>query len=166
MRVIDPASTVGVQRIGPYKNAPPEYGCFPRAANRGPEGATVTPEGESTTGREARSDSFELLNKMVNDYLLLADPHIVAVVCGALAAHRFKSDPLWLMLVGPPSSAKTELLEGAAGIDSIFRLSDLTPNTFLSGATRKDDRGNEKDPSLLPHLNGRIILTMFLAEIL
>ena len=51
----------------------------------------------------------------------------------AVAAHRLPGQPVWLMLVAPPGSMKTELLEALGGLPSVHLIDRLTPNSFLSG---------------------------------
>ncbi len=51
----------------------------------------------------------------------------------AVAAHRLPGQPVWLMLVAPPGSMKTELLESLGGLPTVHLIDRLTPNTFLSG---------------------------------
>src|SRR5262249_46665732 len=44
-------------------------------------------------------------------HLHLPDPRPLLVLLGALAANHLEGDPVWLLLVGPPSGGKTRLLE-------------------------------------------------------
>jgi len=89
------------------------------------------------------------LKKVVKKHLLLDDYNIVDVLIATIIANLFKTDPLWLLIIGPSSSAKTELLNALEGLSMTFFLSDLTPSTLISG---------KKDSSLLPHLNNKIVV--------
>ena len=64
--------------------------------------------------------------------------------------------PIWLLLIGNPSSLKTELIKLFRGVkDRIYYLSTMTENAFASGYIPLD--GSEpKD--LLPELEGKILL--------
>jgi hypothetical protein len=61
---------------------------------------------------------------------------------------------VWLLIVAGSGGTKTELLRGLNGLKDIYPLSDLTPQTFLSG-----DKTNKKG-SLLHRLPPEVIITM------
>lgn len=88
-----------------------------------------------------------LVNKDFRDALL---------VCLATAfSVRIPGDPIWLLLVAPPSSGKTTLLESFLGTDQYCRaISKFTSQTLISGMKGKDG----EDLSLLPELNGKIVV--------
>lgn len=89
------------------------------------------------------------LKKVFKKHLLLDDYKIIDVVMAVVVANLFPTDPLWLLIIGPSSSAKTELLNALDGHPLMFFLSDLTTNTLISG---------KKDASLLPKLNNVILV--------
>lgn len=93
--------------------------------------------------------SLDDLKKVVKKYLLLDDYHVVDVIIAAFIANQFPTDPLFFLFIGPSSSAKTELLNALDGQKKAFFLSDVTKNTFISG---------KKDSSLLPHINGKVLI--------
>jgi len=75
----------------------------------------------------------------------------------AVAASHFipiALDPVWAWLIGPPGAMKTELLRGFRGADGAVLISSLTPNSLCSGY----DRDDGKDPSLLPIINGKLLV--------
>src|SRR5262245_13216091 len=51
----------------------------------------------------------------------------------AIAAHTLKGQPVWPMLVGPPGSMKTELLNGLQGLKRVEFVDQVTAQTFISG---------------------------------
>jgi len=61
------------------------------------------------------------------------DVEAVRTLFAAVAAHRLPGQPVWLMLVAPPGSMKTELLESLDGLPRVHLVDRVTPNTFLSG---------------------------------
>ena len=70
-------------------------------------------------------------------------------------AYRLDTEPVWVYLIGPPSSGKNELLEAIASVkEQTFFLDKLTPRTLVSGMKRKTG----KDPSLLPHILGKTLI--------
>jgi hypothetical protein len=91
-------------------------------------------------------------------WLIVEDTDYFFVVFGAIFANRFlNSKPLWLYVVAPPGGGKTELLQALDGHQIIFSLSSLTDKTLISGMIQADSNP-ESDPSLLPKLNGKILV--------
>jgi hypothetical protein len=78
------------------------------------------------------------------DDLLPVIPLVVAV------ANALPGEPIWLVIVAPPSSGKSDLIMGVSGIKGAYALSSLTPRTFASGLRKAD---NGKAPSLLDRLS-------------
>lgn len=89
------------------------------------------------------------VKQVVRKHLLLDDYRIVDVILAVVIANLFKTDPLWLLIIGASSTAKTELLAALHGLPMISFISDLTTNTLISG---------KKGASLLPKLNKKIIV--------
>jgi hypothetical protein len=52
-------------------------------------------------------------------------------------ANLLEGDPVWLGIVAPPSSAKTELLNSIAGLPFVVSVSTLTLASLLSGTPRR-----------------------------
>lgn len=102
--------------------------------------------------RKKNQLSFGELIKVVDKWLLLPDKNVLKVVMAAMIAHQFKSDPLWLFLIAPPSGTKTEILSSLASIPKVYFLSDFTAQTLISGMNAK------KDPSLLPQLTDHVLI--------
>jgi len=95
--------------------------------------------------------SLTRLYEVFERWLLLKDPYLLEVVLATVVANLLGGDPLWLLIVAPPSSAKTEIIRALSRVPSIYLLSNLTANTLLSGQKGK------KDASLLPHLSNKIL---------
>ena len=72
----------------------------------------------------------------------------------AVAAHWLDCSPVWLMLIGPPSSAKTELIVLLRQLKHVHFLSDLSPNTLASGFNVMP---RTKEPSLLSKLTNHVL---------
>jgi len=98
-----------------------------------------------TPGEVDRSARWEKLEAaMVAHY---HEPEIEAarVLFSAVAAHRLPGPPVWPMVVAPPGSMKTDLVESLEGLPRVHLVDTVTPHTFLSGHI--DDgkgRRNEK----------------------
>ena len=96
----------------------------------------------------------------LNSYLLLEDNDAFVVLLGVVAAFMSGGDPVWLLIVAPPSGAKTALLNLLKDVKIIYWLSDLTPNTLASGYIDNDDA------SLLKTLNEKILVFKDLTTLL
>jgi Bifunctional DNA primase/polymerase, N-terminal len=77
-------------------------------------------------------------------WLLLPDPTPIYAMLGAVAANLLPGDPVWLGLIGPPSSAKTELLNSIARLPFVVQAATLTVAGLLSGTPRKQHAGGAK----------------------
>lgn len=95
--------------------------------------------------------NLERLKEVFGKWLLISDPYLIEVVLAVVVANLLKGDPLWMLLVAPPSSAKTELIRALSRLECIYPLSNLTPSALLSGQKGKEDA------SLLPHLSDKIL---------
>lgn len=98
--------------------------------------------------------AFKTLEDTVGKWLLINDKGIIKVLAGTVIANRLSADPVWLFIVTASGGTKTELIRGLANVDGIYPLSDLTPQTFLSG-----EKGNRR-ASLLLRLPEEVILTL------
>ena len=92
----------------------------------------------------------ELVGKF-QSYLYLKDITPIKVVLAVVLANRIHSDMVWLFLVAPPSSGKSEILNALALCEEIYNLGTLTSKTLVSGFNN-----GGQDPSLLPKLNGKV----------
>lgn len=64
-----------------------------------------------------------------------------------------QKNPLWLFIIGNPSSNKTTLVDLFKGMDDVFRLDTMTSTPFISGQANK-----EHPVDLLPTLNGKCFI--------
>lgn len=84
------------------------------------------------------------LISLFQSWLLLPDPSPVLVVLAAIAANLGIGRPVWLQLLGPPSSGKTEILQTVRRIPKVFTASDLTVGGLLSGSKRSERSAESK----------------------
>jgi hypothetical protein len=82
-------------------------------------------------------------------WLHLPDPGPLYVVLATVVANKMTGDPVWLLLVGPSSSGKTELLGGAMGLPDVFGAATLSEASLLSGTPRKEVSPEAKGGLLL-----------------
>jgi hypothetical protein len=71
-------------------------------------------------------------------WLHLPDPKIVTMVAAAVAANLIDGDPLWLLIVGPPGSGKTEAISPLAELAYVHPAATVTPASLLSGTPKKE----------------------------
>jgi hypothetical protein len=70
-------------------------------------------------------------------WLLLKDVRPLYALLGAIAGTLLPGEPVWLGLVAPPSSAKTELLNSTVGLPTVIEATTLTMAAMLSGTPQK-----------------------------
>src|SRR6185437_15022595 len=66
----------------------------------------------------------------------------------------FPGPSVWPMLVAPPGSMKTELIDALDGLPSVHLIDRVTPNTFLSGQIKDGKRPATTTSSSLLHRIG------------
>jgi hypothetical protein len=77
-------------------------------------------------------------------WLVLPNHTPIYAVLGAIAANLLKGDPVWLGIIAPPSSAKTEILNALARLPSVEAVGTLTPAALLSGTPKRQCDKNAK----------------------
>lgn len=105
--------------------------------------------------------TFHELESMYEKNLFLEDEHdYIKVIFGAVIANRMDIEgmhPFWLNIVGPPSSGKSEVLESLESSDEVIPIDLININSLVSGM-KKGKNTDDKEPSLLPKLEGKIML--------
>jgi len=101
----------------------------------------------------------EITIKEVKDiyksWLYLEDTDFIDIVLAVAISEKEAGEPLWLFIIAPPGSTKTEIVRSFSG-DNFYTLDDLTSHTFISGlAFGKKDRTIR---DLLPLLDKKILL--------
>jgi hypothetical protein len=70
-------------------------------------------------------------------WLVLQDKTPLLAVLGTIAANYLPGDPVWLGVIAPPSSAKTEILNSLLMLPNVVQAATLTPAGLLSGTPKK-----------------------------
>jgi hypothetical protein len=70
-------------------------------------------------------------------WLILRDHKPIYAVLGTIAANLLPGDPVWLGIIAPPSSAKTELLNSASRLPFTEAVGTLTTPALLSGTPKR-----------------------------
>lgn len=81
---------------------------------------------------------------------------IIDAILAITLATKLPGDPIWLMIVGSPSTGKTELVNILTTIDFVYMVSTLTENTFLSSMKSS----NGKENSLLHRIGPKGMILM------
>lgn len=87
---------------------------------------------------EAEPVTLAELIAVFRRWLFLDDDGPVYAVLAAVAANLIAGDPLWLMLVGPSSGGKTEIINAVIGLPDVHAAATLTEGALLSGTPKRD----------------------------
>jgi hypothetical protein len=66
-------------------------------------------------------------------WLELKDADVIDTALATVIANRADGDPVWVLLVGAPSTGRSEILRGFSGCEGVHPLGGFTANTFASG---------------------------------
>jgi FaeA-like protein len=77
-------------------------------------------------------------------WLLLKDATPIYALLGAVAANYLPGDPVWLGIIAPPSSAKTEILNSISRLPNVHAVATVTEGGLLSGVPKKDRDSGSK----------------------
>ena len=128
---------------GMAKPRRPAFGPQPSSSLRGispppppPPGAQPSP---SSPGPQpgAQPATIEDTLKVFREWLLLDNDIPVLAMLGTIAANRLPGDAIWLGIIAPPSSAKTEMLITLAKLPNTEMVGTLSVAGLLSGTPRR-----------------------------
>jgi hypothetical protein len=105
--------------------------------------------------------ALEDLHAAYRKHLYLPDPGVVDFAMAHYVAAKLRLDPLWGLIVAPPSSGKTETLMSLKGCPGVHAMSSLTPKTFLSGAKDKPEQPSNSLLLRLDRIGQLLILKDF-----
>ncbi len=98
--------------------------------------------------------TLEDVHKVFRKWLFLPSTDAIDVMLATVASRPLDGPPVWMFLVGPPGSAKTKILSSLKGLDQVYSTSSLTARTLASGQNVQ----GQMDPSLLPKLDGKVLV--------
>ncbi|MEX0621923.1 MAG: hypothetical protein WD187_02935 [Candidatus Woykebacteria bacterium] len=101
--------------------------------------------------------TFEEIASELEKYLPNTTTALKVVLATATSAIRENRVLLWVLLVGSPSSGKTDLVELIKNSKFTYHLDNLTLNSFISGE-RDSKKGDAKVYDLLPELNKKCLV--------
>jgi hypothetical protein len=99
------------------------------------------------------------VNAAFRKWLVLKDLTPVHAVLGAVAANLLPGDPVWLGVIAPPSTAKTEILNALARIPHVEAVATLSMAALLSG-TPKGQKAAGSKGGLLRKIGGFGVLVL------
>ncbi|MHA1940059.1 MAG: hypothetical protein ACW97O_17835, partial [Candidatus Thorarchaeota archaeon] len=97
--------------------------------------------------------------KVLSKWLYLEDTQAVDIIMATTISICLPGDPVWLFLIAPAGSCKTELLRSFTG-EYIYSLGSLTPQTLISGLK------GINNTDLLPLLDGKLLIVKDFTSIL
>ncbi len=92
-------------------------------------------------------------------WMYLPDEGAVLAAVGAVAANMLDGDPVWLLIVGPPSGGKSEIVQSTAEIPGVHKAATLTEGALLSGTAARD-RASDAQGGLLNEIGSFGVLMM------
>lgn len=92
------------------------------------------------------------------------DRDVIDFTLAVYKSHEIPGDPLWGIIIDASGAGKTELLRAFRNCPDAYFLSNLTENTLVSGY--RDPKSPDRDPSVLPELNEKVLVIKDLAPLL
>jgi|GEM_PF-1375273 len=112
-------------------------------------------KGKKVITKKVKPISLKKVFKAFNKWLYLPNTDAIEVTLAVMASNKMEGDPLWMFLVSPPGSCKTETLSSLSKCkNDVYATSSLTPHSLISGASWVEG----SDPSLIPRLNGKVLV--------
>ena len=108
---------------------------------------------------ETRLYNREQYLEVLLQWLYIKDFQAIDIVMATALTILLPGDPVWLLLIAPPGSTKTEYLRSFTN-NRVYSLSTLTPQTLISGL-----KGN-KTADLISELDGKILILKDFTSIL
>lgn len=110
---------------------------------------------------EGKTATLEDVKRVFKKWLFLDNTDALEIMLSVIVSNYIEGDPIWMFLVSPPGGAKTELLTSLGNCEQVYPVSSITSHSLISGASWATG-----DPSLIPKLNGRILVIKDFTSIL
>jgi hypothetical protein len=104
--------------------------------------------GEAVAILSKKATSIDDVIRTFQKWLHMPDTGPLVTMLAAVAANHMKGDPLWMFLVGPPASGKTEILDSLLGLPNMHPAATLTEASLLSGVPGRE-RAQDSSGGLL-----------------
>lgn len=96
----------------------------------------------------------------VQNYLYYPDPQPLYVVIGTVVANMMRGYPVWMMLIGSPSSGRTQLLDILVDLPRVHLADNITGVSALLSGTSNKERAEDATGGLLNQIGGRGLILM------
>lgn len=100
--------------------------------------------------------TFDELLTIFNERLRVLDDNLIAIVTATILCSKLNTDQLWICIVGPSGSGRTETVMGFSDCSEVRMISSLTENALMSGY--KAHKKDTKDYSLFPKLDKKCLI--------
>lgn len=122
--------------------------------------AHEAPQEAAERGEGVAAAAIDEVLETFRKWLYIPDEGSICVPLAAIAANLMEGDPVWAMIVGPPSGGKTEVIVAIASSLPYVRLgATLTEAALLSGTPKKQMAAGSKG-GLLREIGGFGILAL------
>lgn len=113
----------------------------------------------ATPDPQTQARAWQRVEQVILDNFHEPEIQAAKVLFACLAAHRITNHPpAWLLLIAPPGSMKTVLLESLQGLPNTLLVDEVTPNTFISGKLDEPGKSRRASPSLLHRIGSDGVL--------
>lgn len=120
----------------------------------------------SDRDKQATETRLQKYKDVCHKWLYIENDEYIDVSFGVVFANRLDVKPVWFYLVAPPGGGKTEIVQSFEGHSTIYALTTLTSKTLMSGKIPEPGEKEKNDPSLLPKLDGKILVIKDFTSIL
>ena len=107
-----------------------------------------------STNHRHKQSPIQQLHRAFQQYLYMPDPTPLHAAVVTYIANLLPGNPVWMMLVGPPSCGGTSILNTFRGLPGIVQCGDVSIGGLLS-ATSKKDKSKQATGGLLMELLNR-----------
>jgi hypothetical protein len=129
----------GGTQPGPGPGSPP-----PQQPPPPPPPGTQPGPGPAAPGPQPATTAIEDTLKIFREWLLLDNDIPVLAMLGTVAANKLPGDAIWLGIIAPPSSAKTEMLITLAKLPNTEMVGTVSVAGLLSGTPRRQRAAGAK----------------------
>lgn len=103
----------------------------------------------------SKNVEFNEVIKIFEKNFVDPDMDAVRVAIASVLSFHLSESPVWMFLVAPASSMKTEIVNSMRYLPKTYSLGTLTPSTFLSGYDQKGKKPKDKKATSLLHRLGK-----------
>lgn len=109
---------------------------------------------KSVKTRWPKPPSLDEVCETFKKWLFLDNTDAIRIMLASAVSQDIPGPPIWMFMVGPPGGGKTEAVASMQAWERSYFTSSLTPHALISGANWQKDM----DPSLIPRLNGKVMV--------